>query len=112
MRHLILTAFLVTFALPVAAQAPLGGIAYDPSGGPGMASQALKIRKRVEDGRDSGQLSRPEAKALKREARQIGRLSRRYGHGGLSEGERRELQARIDYLNGMVSARRSRGWGR
>ena len=95
---------------PIAPRAPqpkLGGVAYDPSRGPGYGSQAEKVRDEIEDGRETGQLSRREARSLRREARQIRRLSVRYSHGGWSEGERRELQARIDYLSGMVSAKRS-----
>jgi hypothetical protein len=100
---------------PIAPRAPqpkLGGVAYDPSRGPGFGSQSEKVRDKIEDGRESGQLSRREARQLRREARQIRRLSVRYAHGGWSEGERRELQARIDYLNGMVSAKRSGGGGK
>ena len=95
---------------PIAPRAPqpkLGGVAYDPSRGPGYGSQAEHVRDRIKDGRETGQLSRREARSLRREARQIRRLSVRYAHGGWSEGERRELQARVDYLNGMVSAKRS-----
>ena len=94
-------------AAPSAPAPRLGGIAYEPSRGPGYGRQAERARDRAEDGREAGQLSRREERALKREARQIERLSARYAHGGYSEGERRELQARIDYLNGRISARRS-----
>ena len=112
--HLALI-LLATTPGPIAPRAPqpkLGGVAYDPSRGPGYGSQAEKVRDRIEDGRETGQLTRREARALRREARQIERLSARYAHGGWSEGERRELQARIDYLNGMVSAKRTQGLGR
>ena len=101
--------FLAAAAAPPAPAPRMGGIAYEPYGGPSFGRQAQRVRERAEDGRETGQLSRRQARAARREARQIGRLSDRYAHGGYSEAEQRELQARIDYLNGMVSAQRSNG---
>ncbi|HEY0113908.1 MAG TPA: hypothetical protein VGB59_12280 [Allosphingosinicella sp.] len=99
-------------SVPIPSKQRPGGIAYEPPSAPSPRSQTEKVRDRIEIGRETGQLSRREARALRREARQIGRLSDRYAHGGLSASERRELQARIDYLNGRVSAKRSEGASR
>ena len=115
-RLLIPAALLLSLATAASAsiaprrdQPRIEGSAYRPSTGPGIGRQAERIGDRIEEGRERGQLSRREARGLRREARLIRGLHARYARGGLSEPERRELQARIDYLNGTVSARRSDG---
>jgi hypothetical protein len=83
------------------------GRVYEPARDPGISRQAERIGDRIEQGRERGQLTRGEARGLKKEARLLSRLHARYAGGGLSASERRELQARIDYLNGAISARRT-----
>ena len=108
MSRLPLLALLIPAA--AAAQPPhVGGIAYEPHRGPSFGRQVDRIDDRIDRARDRGQISRRDARGLEREARQIDRLRHRYAHGGLSEAERRELQARIHYLSDALAVKRSRG---
>jgi hypothetical protein len=75
-------------------------------GGPGAGREAQDIRRDIRAGRDSGQLSRAEARQLGREAQRIGLSARRYRRDGLSAGESRELQMRVLALRSRVSAAR------
>jgi hypothetical protein len=75
-------------------------------GAPGAGREARDIRRDIRAGRESGQLSRREARHLRREAKRIGLSARRYRQGGLSIGESRELQLRVLALRGRVSAAR------
>lgn len=102
---------LPALALPAAAQI------RDPSGGvrwpaprpalPGVARELDQAGRSIREGRESGQLSRREAKALRREQRQIAVLEARYARGGLSESERAELEARVAALRSVTGAKRS-----
>jgi hypothetical protein len=103
---LLLPAVLV-LATPAAAQISGYGGVSTPSSTP-IGGQLRQIEGRIERGRDNDQLSRREGRQLRREARQVEALRQRYSHGGLSEGERRELQARVDYLRDAVGVQRSR----
>jgi len=67
-----------------------------------------ETRKRISNGRDSGQLSKREARALRREAGQISALADRYAHGGVSDSERRELEMRAQVLRDLTAAQRLR----
>lgn len=69
---------------------------------PSTYSELRDIRGRIERARESGDLSRSEARALRRETRLIGRLADRYGRDGLSPFERSELQMRTQALHGTV----------
>ncbi|HEX9946390.1 MAG TPA: hypothetical protein VGA98_02515 [Allosphingosinicella sp.] len=125
MRRLALPAFTLlasTLALPAAAQIA-GKRDYGPVPaaspflpdsrlpGPGVAREVRDLEGRIDRARDSGALSRREARRLGREARAIGRLERRFGRDGLSPSERAELENRARYLRDAVN-RPSRGGGR
>jgi len=97
----------LSISAPAAAQISGYGGVSTPSPTP-IGGQLRQIERRIDRGRDNDQLSRREGRRLEREARQIERLRQRYSHGGLSEGERRELQARIDYLRDAVAIQRTR----
>ena len=97
----------LSVSAPAAAQISGYGGVSTPSPTP-IGGQLRQVERRIDRGRDNDQLSRREARRLDREARQIERLRQRYSHGGLSEGERRELQARVDYLRDAVAVQRSR----
>ena len=71
--------------------------------GPGIGRELSDLEGRIDRARDSGALSRGEARRLEREARVIGRLARRYGRDGLSPSERAELEARTAYLRDSVN---------
>ncbi|HEX8534658.1 MAG TPA: hypothetical protein VF662_10860 [Allosphingosinicella sp.] len=72
--------------------------------GPGIGRDLGDIHDRAERARDSGALSKRQARRLKREARRTGRLAEIYGSDGLSASERAELEARAQYLRGAVNA--------
>lgn len=80
-----------------------------PGGEPSLARELRKARDLIGDGRDKGELSKNEAKALRREARQIDVLADRYGRDGLSDAERRELETRVQLLRANTIAGRSDG---
>ena len=71
--------------------------------GPGIGRELHHIRQRIERARESGAISRREARQLNREARLIGSLAVRYGAHGLTQSERAELQARANFLRAQVN---------
>ena len=106
-------------ASPAAAQF-VGRPVYDPvpvagpylgdssPAGPGIGRELRDVRRRIERARESGELTRREARQLRREARLIDQAAERYGHGGLSASERRELENRARVLrDGLAKARRT-----
>ena len=116
LRYLI-AAPLLLLAVPASAQIWSGPSMAGISGGnprelkvPSVeprSRETVKIRRDIENGRDAGQLSRREARQLRREGYQIDRLEARYGRNGLSDSERRELAARREMLRSDVVAKRS-----
>lgn len=111
MRIALLAAAVTLAALPAAAQIrdPAGGVRWPaPSPAlPGVARELGQADRNIREARESGQLSRREAKALRRESRQIATLEERYRRGGLSESERAELESRIAALRSLTGAKRS-----
>jgi hypothetical protein len=85
---------------PVPPPAPFIGTSRSP--GPGVARELRDVRSRIERARDEGQLSKREARQLRREARLIGRLADRYAAGGLSPAERGELGTRAQVLRSRI----------
>ena len=71
--------------------------------GPGLGRELGQIRRQIDNGRDTGQLTRGQARRLQREARAIGSLGRRYGRDGVSPSERAELDARTNVLRDKVN---------
>ncbi|APR51958.1 hypothetical protein CA223_07010 [Sphingomonas koreensis] len=100
-----------------ALSAPATAQIRDPSGGvrwpaprpalPGVARELGQADRNIREGRESGQLSRREARQLRRESRQIAVLEERYARGGLSESERAELESRVAALRSVTGAKRS-----
>ena len=86
---------------PAGASNPFIGDSRLP--GASVGAELRHIRGRIERARESGLISRREARQLRREARLIGGLALRYGHGGLSRSERNELQARTDFLRAELN---------
>ncbi|WP_147391749.1 hypothetical protein [Pelagerythrobacter aerophilus] len=116
MKAIVVTAALLI--VPFAAQAQiaprtppdsgrLSGIA-DPSTNPAIGRELRETRERIDRGRESGDLSKREARALRRENRQIGVLADRYGRDGISDAEYRELEMRARVLQSQVEAQRIR----
>ncbi|RIV76016.1 hypothetical protein D2V04_01735 [Pelagerythrobacter aerophilus] len=85
----------------------MSGIA-DPSTNPAIGRELRETRERIDRGRESGDLSKREARALRRENRQIGVLADRYGRDGISDAEYRELEMRARVLQSQVEAQRIR----
>ena len=77
--------------------------------GPGVGKELRDIDRRIDRARESGRISAVEARRLRREARAIGRLARRYGRDGLSEPERAELRNRAAYLRDSAGKPRRGG---
>ena len=71
--------------------------------GPGIGRDLGDIGRRIARARESGDLSRAEARRLNRESRRIGRLASPYGRDGPSPSERAELEARARYLRDAVN---------
>jgi hypothetical protein len=117
MRRLLFAFAALSLAAPAAAQI-VGRNDYghvgrgDPFlpdssfGFPGLGRELRDIRGDIENARESGQLSRAEARQLRRDARRLGFAGRRYGRDGLSASERSELQARALALRAAVNAAR------
>ena len=63
-----------------------------------------RTRDLIGQGRQDGDLSKKEARALRREARQIDTLADRYASDGLSDSERRELEMRVQVLRAQTIA--------
>lgn len=76
--------------------------------GPGIGRELRDVRGKIREGRESGQLSRREARQLERETRRIGLAARRFGRDGLSASEARFIDARLLALRGAVTAARFR----
>jgi hypothetical protein len=111
MRRYLILAPLLLLAAPASAQIWGGPTMQGPSGASmardQSAAETAKIRSDISDGRDSGQLTRRQAKQLKRETWQIDNLEERYAAGGLSPSEEAELFARREALRNDVIAKRS-----
>lgn len=65
-----------------------------------------RARRDIRRHRDSGQLSRSEARALCKEAARIDQMADRFRQDGISELERRELDLRASELRNRTSTRR------
>lgn len=76
---------------------------------PSMGRDLRRARDFIDQGREDGGLSKKEARALRREARQIDTLAERYGRDGLSGSEQRELDMRVQVLRAQTIAQRSSG---
>lgn len=61
-----------------------------------------RLDQRIDQGVRNGALTRPEARRLRMEFNGIARLEQRYRAGGLSLGERRDLDRRFNALSARV----------
>ncbi|MDP1027630.1 hypothetical protein Q5H91_10430 [Sphingomonas sp. KR1UV-12] len=67
-----------------------------------IAQRQGNLDARIDQGIRSGRLTRPEARRLTTEMRQLSRLESRYRAGGLNQWERRDLDRRYDALSARV----------
>lgn len=117
MRMLVLSiAAMFSLAAPASAQL-FGGIVGTPNDEGsrrivpvtiGVGPQLDRIDDSIDEGRDSGQLTRHEARVLRRDSRRIGAMQERFGRDGLSADETAELQARVEVLRAQVNLERMR----
>ena len=121
MRSLILAAFAPIAVAVAAAPAPaqiVGSREYGPVspgnpfigdssfGWPGIGRELRDIRGRIRDGRETGQLSRGEARQLRRDARRLALVGRAYRQDGISASEAQALHGWALALQSRVSAAR------
>ncbi|QIG80278.1 hypothetical protein [Stakelama tenebrarum] len=78
-----------------------------PAYQPGVGRDLVEIENDIRDGRAAGQLTRREARALRRQGYGIARLEGRLRHAGLTASERAELETRAALLRDDVIAART-----
>jgi hypothetical protein len=86
---------------------PARPFGLDGPSNPSPGRDLRDVRQRIDQGRDAGQLSRREARQLRRQADVIGAAGGRFAQDGLSASERRELAIRTQVLRDQVTATRS-----
>jgi hypothetical protein len=124
------TVLLMLAAAPASAQ--IAGSMRGPSGSPSIRGDILAdvpgdaertrrvaigrelggLREDIRDARDAGQLSRREARALRREGFRIEASSARYARDGTSDAEAAMLRGRTEALRSAIAAKRTQGLGR
>jgi hypothetical protein len=77
--------------------------------GVSVSREVRGVREDIEAGRKTGQLSRSEARALRREGRRIEATSERYGRDGYSDAEIAMLRSRTEALRSATVAKRTQG---
>ena len=75
-------------------------------GDPHVAHDLREARETIERRYENGELTRREARQLRREVRVVDRLQYRYGHDGLRADERAELALRAQELRSRAAAPR------
>lgn len=80
---------------------PFLGNGYMP--GASVGAELRQIDRRIDRARDSGLITRREARQLRSEARGIVYLAGVYRHDGISYSERIELRTRLDVLRDAVN---------
>lgn len=117
MRHLALVTLLSAAAAPAQIWSPpqtmpnmpRSPIRFEPNRAPPRIERDLgDVRQRIRDGRDDGQLSRSDARQLRRGADRIAASADRYRSDGLSQSEARELETRARVLRDQVDLTRGR----
>ena len=104
----------VTLAAPAGAQI-VGRHDYGPAGtsdpflgngalpGPSIGQELHYLRGRIERARESGLITRRQARQLRREANRIAVRANVYGSDGLSASERRELEISAAALRSQLN---------
>jgi hypothetical protein len=109
----LLAAGLLPIACPLQAQfwAPPGDGLPNASGAFQAAPHLATLRdagQAIRQARRDGELTRPEAKQLRREQRILGAIAERYAADGLTPSEAAELDFRAHVLLDQVQARRTK----
>lgn len=100
---------LLLIALPAPALSQAWTTISSAPAGPSVERQVGRIRDDVRDGRKAGQLSRREARDLRRKADGIGLRAGMYAQNGLSDSERSFLESNAAALRSEVVGKRSQG---
>ena len=117
MRRLAVLSFLAfSLSAPAAAGAQIvGRHDYGPAGtsdpflgngalpGPNIGQEVRHLRGRIERARESGLITRREARQLRREANRIAFRANVYGSDSLSASERRELETSAAALRSQLN---------
>ena len=122
MRRILIALLLIVTPSATAAQfvprSPPNEGRQSPTYGPMVQSRSSSVgrdladvRARIDDGRDTGTLSRRQGRLFRRDAGQVGTLADRYGQDGLSQSEHAELTTRTTVLREQVDLQRLRGAG-
>ena len=77
--------------------------------GVSVSREVRGVRADIEAGRQAGQLSRSEARALRRESRRIEAMSARFSNGGYTEAEVALLRGRTEALRSATVTKRTQG---
>ncbi len=115
-RRFDLLAARIRFQRTDAQEGWFGGRGWTDNRGAWVAinQRQRQLDRRIDQGLQRGQLSRVEAARLRAEFNQIARLEARYRSGGLSIGERADLDRRFDRLAAQIRFERrdnQYGWG-
>ena len=78
-----------------------------PGYGPSVPNIAPSVLSDIRDGRATGELTRGQAKQLRRELGEIETLEQRYAQNGLSDDERAEIGDRLEVLRAITNAKRA-----
>ncbi len=98
-----------TFTLALAIAATAMPAMADAQRWQPVAQRQANLDARIEQGVRSGRLTRPEARRLTAEYRQLTRLEARYRADGLSRRERDDLNRRYDALSARVRFQKNDG---
>jgi len=92
---------------------PVPAIPRTPGFGPSASNNVQpvigvvqKVLSEIRDGRESGQLSRKQAKELGKEAALVSEMEERFARDGLSDTERAEIRTRAELVRANMNAER------
>ncbi len=98
---------MLVIALPTPATAQAWSTISSTPAGPSVERQVNRIRQDIRNGRETGQLSRREAKNLRRTAGNIDLRAGMYAQNGLTDSERSFLDSNAAALRSQVVVQRS-----
>ncbi len=100
---------MLVIALPTPATAQAWSTISSTPAGPSIERQVDRIRQDIRNGRETGQLSKREAKNLRRTAGNIDLRAGMYAQNGLTDSERSFLDSNAAALRSRVVVQRSQG---
>lgn len=86
-------------------------LAFSKENGMQIHNRLIRQQQRIEQGIDSGTLSRKEAKTLKKEQRRIRKLVRTFrSDGRLSKAERKKIKKKLDVAGNRIWSLKHNDW--